>query len=345
MLLCLASVLPATATDLNIVSPVGSTVKWEQLPDVTENGTDVAATFEPAIPRELADDFLCTTTGPITNVHLWGSWMNDQVMPITNIHLSIHANIPANQSPTGYSIPGNVLWQFNFSQNLFTQTLYHQGTAEWWYDPYSGLVLPQADHEIWEYNISVDPAIAFSQQGTATNPIVYWLDAYVEAPGGNFGWKTTPTHWSDDAVCLTTGANPWQELVYPPGHPYATQSIDLAFQIDTTPPTITIVLPTLTFGGISVKVVSNKSVSVVPWNIGLKGSFWNKPPNPNFEGTLQQVEANKTYVIRTGFLLGLGKFDLTVQVDGFMVQTTGFIFLFIILVRPPSPNRLGNPGP
>ena len=340
MLICFTAVLPIVATNTPTVSPLNATnVKWVQPPDITENGTDVATTFEPAMPRELADDFLCTTTGPITNVILWGSWMNDQVVPITNIHLSIHANIPANQSPTGYSIPGNLLWQFNFSQNLFTQILYHNGTAEWWYDPYSGLLLPQADHEIWEYNITIDPAIAFSQQGTATNPIVYWLDVNVEAPGGNFGWKTASTHWNDDAVYLTTGANPWKELNYPVGHPFVNQSIDLAFQIDTTPPTITVVLPTLTFGGISVKVVSNKSVSAIPWTIGLKGSFWNKPPNPNFEGVFPQLEANKTYVIRTGFLLGIGKFNLTVQVDGMApIKTTGFIFLFIILVHPPNPN-------
>jgi hypothetical protein len=345
VLLCLASVLPATATDQKIVSPVQSTVKWRQLPDITENGTDVAATFEPAIPRELADDFLCTTTGPITNVHLWGSWMNDQVMSITDIHLSIHADIPANQSPTGYSIPGNVLWQHNFTQDLFKQTLYHEGTAEWWYDPYNGLLLPQADHEIWEYNITIPTAIAFVQNGTAANPTVYWLDAYVDTQGGNFGWKTTPDHWNDDAVYLTTGTNPWQELVYPAGHPYANQSIDLAFEIDTTPPTITVVIPTVSIGKISVKVVSGSSVMAVPWHMGVNERFLLRPRNLTFQGVIQQLDANTSAVIQTGFILGFGPFDFMVQVGGMApVETTGFILFFIILVHPPNPNRLGDTG-
>jgi len=340
MLLCFTVGLPFVATNsMATPSSSGTVTKWVQLPDLTENGTDVAVTFDAAIPRELADDFQCTTPGPITNVILWGSWMNDQVEAIANFHLSIHADIPAAQSPTGYSIPGAVLWQMNFTQGQFTQRLYHEGTAEWWYDPYSGLLLPQADHAIWEYNISINPTVAFNQQGTAANPIVYWLDVTVVAPGGNFGWKTTPAHWNDDAVYFVPGSIPWQELFYPVGHPYFNQSIDLAFQITTTPPIITVVLPKLSFGQIPIKLTAVKNLSQVVWVVGTEGKFWNRPPNPNFTGVIQQLTANKSATIHAGPLLGFGKFNLSVQVDGMApITTTGFIFVFIIIVKPPNPN-------
>ena len=30
-------------------------------------------------PYILADDYLCTQTGPITEIHIWGSWYHDRV--------------------------------------------------------------------------------------------------------------------------------------------------------------------------------------------------------------------------------------------------------------------------
>ncbi|MCK4409643.1 MAG: hypothetical protein KAW67_06130, partial [Candidatus Eisenbacteria sp.] len=45
--------------------------KWVQMPDLDFTGTDVNCT-EPWYL--LADDFLCTETGPILDVHIWGSW-------------------------------------------------------------------------------------------------------------------------------------------------------------------------------------------------------------------------------------------------------------------------------
>lgn len=41
--------------------------KWEQLPD--EDGWDVMA-----MDRCLADDWACTRSGEVTDIHFWGSW-------------------------------------------------------------------------------------------------------------------------------------------------------------------------------------------------------------------------------------------------------------------------------
>src|SRR5947209_8506514 len=34
-----------------------------------------------------ADDFLCRSYGNITDIHIWGSWLNDQVDPNTTFEL------------------------------------------------------------------------------------------------------------------------------------------------------------------------------------------------------------------------------------------------------------------
>ena len=51
----------------------GPPAKWVQLPDMTPMGLDVKATQ----PNIVADDFLCTKTGAITNIQVWGSWLGD----------------------------------------------------------------------------------------------------------------------------------------------------------------------------------------------------------------------------------------------------------------------------
>src|SRR5881628_2400901 len=58
----------------------GDPAKWVQMPDL-QNGMDVLDTFSPILPynKILADDFKCTQTGPITSIHIWGSWLNDRV--------------------------------------------------------------------------------------------------------------------------------------------------------------------------------------------------------------------------------------------------------------------------
>lgn len=77
--------------------------KWEQIPDTSTNGLDVLA----AVPRGLADDFRCTTTGPITQIRLRGSWLNDNVATQACFCLGIFADIP--RQGTNYSRPGQLL--------------------------------------------------------------------------------------------------------------------------------------------------------------------------------------------------------------------------------------------
>ena len=82
---------------------------------------------------------------------------------------------------------------------------------------------------------------AFLQEGTPTQPRVYWLDLQAQVPGPvpQFGWKTCITNWNDDAVWVRAGEPynvppmpAWNELRYPQGHPRQGDSIDLAFRLN-----------------------------------------------------------------------------------------------------------------
>ncbi|MGD0077411.1 MAG: right-handed parallel beta-helix repeat-containing protein [Sedimentisphaerales bacterium] len=216
-------------------------VKWEQQPDTGlyegsyGTGVDIRFDRSDGFNRLLADDFLCTQTGPIRKVRLWGSWHNDVRCQIKKIHLSIHNDKPASEN-YGMSEPNTLLWSKDINATDINETLYYT-VPEWWWDPYTSMFgnYP-GDTQIWQYDINI-PYHAFVQQGDSNHPIVYWLDAYAELdpmdpnfPMAQFGWKTSSQHWNDDAVWL----NPqymWNELSYWSGHPYYTDSIDLAFGI------------------------------------------------------------------------------------------------------------------
>ncbi|MEA1906014.1 MAG: GEVED domain-containing protein, partial [Euryarchaeota archaeon] len=64
--------------------------KWVQLPDLTQNGTDIKVDEL----RNIADDFECTSQSLLTDVHFWGSWKDDKKGKIRNIRLSIHSDDP-----------------------------------------------------------------------------------------------------------------------------------------------------------------------------------------------------------------------------------------------------------
>jgi hypothetical protein len=219
----------------------GSTVKWEQLPDLTEYGMDVTCSNNPMFgpPVVLADDFLCTTQGLITDIHVWGSWWQDilpEDMGSVIFHLSIHEDIPAGVL-ADWSMPGDILWERIFTAQEYNYELYNEG-PEGWFDPHEQIYIPVGDSLCWLYNFYIDAAEAFMQEGTPDEPIVYWLQVQAEFldPLAMFGWKTSDEHWNDDAVWVQDVApfvGLWNELRYPPGHEYQGQSIDLAFQITT----------------------------------------------------------------------------------------------------------------
>jgi len=229
---------------------------FPQLPD--PDGWDVKATtihnpdYDPCEPasepylqhKVVADDWLCTATGPVSDVHFWGSWRRDIVSPIDSIHLSIHKDIPDPDGPTGplYSMPGKLLWEQDITDFVISGPFTGQ---QGWYNPNTGEAI-KPDHCMYhQINIEniIDPFI--QKEGT-----IYWLDIQVDVPylpptGGTggldpnqpeWGWKTSLDHWNDDAVYSDSGMGPWYELYDPIITP--PQSLDMAFVITPEPGTI-----------------------------------------------------------------------------------------------------------
>lgn len=276
----LIHILPAMLLLTVVVAPVSADwnpeqpAKWVQLPDLSTMGVDVDASGLGI----LGDDFLCKQTGPITDIHIWGSWLDDLLpMPVTGgqrnennvaFTLGICADIPDPDGPDnpGHSQPGDLLWWRAFQPGEFTARLYEEVfDGEGWYTPGdSGFFVFPGDKVVWQYNFLIDEAEAFIQAGTPEQPIVYWLcvKAAVVDPDARFGWKSSTDHWNDDAVwsqivvnglvdtnTITDGTGtlpppfeiePWRELRYPDGHEFQGQSMDLAFVITPEPATLAV---------------------------------------------------------------------------------------------------------
>lgn len=216
--------------------------KWVQLPDESMDGMDVKLyDTENMPPLVLADDFECTQTGPISDVHLWGSWRFDEVgdPSFISFHLSIWSDVPTNQV-NPYSHPGEMLWETNVFYPDFTMRQWtNVAPGEWWYDPGEDIWEPVSDTLIWQFNFLFDSTNSFVQEGTPEKPLVYWLAvrAFINDPKGGMwalGWKCSSQHWNDDAVYSFEPLQGWNELRYPIGHPLAEKSMDLAFVITTT---------------------------------------------------------------------------------------------------------------
>ena len=213
--------------------------KWEQPPDLSPTGIDVNDTsygMPNPPPYLLADDFQCHSTGPLTDITIWGSWTNDWETP-QNLWftLSIHSDIPS--QGTTNSMPGQLLWQQTFAPGEYGYQLVQlpYPLYEGWLTPPMNYIFP-GDHACFQCDFHVQTN-AFVQ----TNGTIYWLDVQAHLPtlagqqAPAFGWKTSPLHWNDDAVWVNAmepyNGNAWKDLHYPPGHQYYPASIDLAFRL------------------------------------------------------------------------------------------------------------------
>jgi hypothetical protein len=237
---------PAGAEPPPLVDP---DLKWVQYPDLSLLGMDVNTTED----LILADDFECNSPGYITQITIWGSWLNDYLPwgdptgtdPLAGepnavkFTLSIHDDIP-DPDGTGplYSMPGDVLWMKTFTPDEIYAVPYEEGIQEGWFDPRANRYIFPADTVCWFYTFVIDGREAFHQRGTVDDPNVYWLDvqAAPDDPDAKFGWKTTTLSesWNDDGVWgqgFEPYPGPWNELRYPPTHQLEDESVDLAFAI------------------------------------------------------------------------------------------------------------------
>ena len=175
-------------------------VKFLNPPNV-DGGLDVKDSRQNIV---LADDFLCTNAGPITDIYLWGSWLSNNIGTVTNFWIGIYNDIPATAAnPT--VIPARTCSGRRHSPLDNTEKLRGQREKRVFLIPPITPILGP-DNQAWFYCFhAINP---FVQQGTTASPTNYWLAVRALLPpdGTLYGWKTSLVPYNDAAVWGTVGA-------------------------------------------------------------------------------------------------------------------------------------------
>jgi len=253
------------ADDPNDIAKVK--MHFAQPPDMNTTGMDVQFDCNPTF---LGDDWLCTETGFVSDIHLWFSSLGDgypTTNQIANIYVAIYTNDPGPPSK-----PDVLLWEHYYDPDdpKITIRKVCDNCPQGRFAPETGTWIPIDHQEVWQLNIKSIEDPFEQQEGT-----VYWLVAWmtpVNPEPGFFGWKTadynqypgpyTGEAFMDDAVWASCFPGPptpyvWLPMVYPAGHPYMGQSFDLAFVITSSG------IPTLNQWGLIVLVLLLVATSVV----------------------------------------------------------------------------------
>jgi hypothetical protein len=200
----------------------GHKMHYPQLPD--EAGWDVLATGSPQYAVNLADDWMCTETGWVKDIHFWGSWKHGIEAPILFFGFRIWSDIPAIHSPTGYSMPGEMLWERVLTPDMMG---IDPPTPEGWYNPVNGEFIPDDHQAYYRYDLYLDSLDWFWQEEGR----IYWLSIICSHMGPmetEWGWKSSIYHFNDDAVWGLEGEFNWVDIWEPPDFE---TSLDLSFVI------------------------------------------------------------------------------------------------------------------
>ena len=166
------------------------------------------------IDQWLADDFLCTETGPIHDIHFWYSFLEDIEGEILPLDIAIYDDA----GPPSFG-PGVPLWTWN---GMGTVTVRPYGSGpQGFICPSTGFIQPPPDHfEFYQINIE-DISEPFQQIADTT----YWLviRSQIPQPMAVPGWKTSVTQFQSPALWSTDLMN-WRPIETPEMH-------DLAFVI------------------------------------------------------------------------------------------------------------------
>ncbi|MCP4547283.1 MAG: hypothetical protein GY835_12560 [bacterium] len=196
----------------------GHKMHWPQTPK--QGGCDVE--FGAGEGWALGDDWQCTESGYVDEIHFWISWNENLVQDIAMFTISIFADIPADQNPDGYSKPGELLWIRDFTR---TEVVIRdmEPDLQDWFDP-SGNAYYEDTHDFWQ-QVNV---VGFDEPFEQVEGTIYWL--VIDFHGLPFiGWKETDQNFNDDGVWWDRINDKWQEL----RHPIEQYSIDLAFVVNT----------------------------------------------------------------------------------------------------------------
>ena len=176
VLLAGATLLCASAAHLQ-----ASPIIYQQLPD----SSTAAMAVNDTVPRILADDFPLTQTTQITDLHVFGAFLSDNLPAAgaSDVTFSLSLHTDNGLSP---SLPVNPpLWQ---STTLPSNTSSPMPITEAFFDPVAGFV--GSDTMVFEYDFNIAPI--------TLGPGTYWLNVEAQ-PGATvngvtsiFGWADTP---------------------------------------------------------------------------------------------------------------------------------------------------------
>ena len=155
----------------------GHKMHFPQLPD--PNGWDVDFTT----PKFLADDWLCTGTGPVEDIHFWVSHQGGEIPVLWGLDVRIFDNVPASAAGPAFSQPGQELWNANLSISDI-QTAPGGVGDQGWFDPYTGVAIPSDHTSFFQINLTDFDEPFIQQQGD-----IYWLGISLDVSHED-GWKT-----------------------------------------------------------------------------------------------------------------------------------------------------------
>jgi uncharacterized repeat protein (TIGR01451 family) len=206
----------------------GHKMHFPQLPD--PYGWDVYATagLDQYPQVSVADDFKCSETGYIRDIHFWGSWRMGIVGEILYFVITLSEDIPANPPQIPYSRPGETLKEWTIYEWEESPPIDPPG-MQGWYEPHNNYWKENDHHDYYQYNVDLDENEWYMQQKDK----IYWLGISavvvdIENPVSQpfWGWKTSDTsqypepyagmHYIDDAVWGYWYQLDWQEILEPP---------------------------------------------------------------------------------------------------------------------------------
>ena len=204
--------------------------KYFQRPNYNDYERVVLSAVNPTI---VADDFVCTEFGYITQFIVWGSWLYEYPPGNDPYAVTFTVNVHENTVVGDANVPGEVLWSQSFAFDDFSVEEIHYASNSF-YDPNSGFYAEYSASRVWKYKLYPDDP-QFLQEGMPEAPIKYWLSVSAVPLDGEarFGWVNSgiPYPPTTEPAVFRQGSDPWEQMAYPAEHPAEGLPIDLAFAI------------------------------------------------------------------------------------------------------------------
>jgi hypothetical protein len=169
----------------------------------------------------LADDWQCSASGPVDDIHFWISWESDDLGVLPIVAVEIHADAGG--------IPGLVLWARTF---LDVPYVAYGSGMQGWMAPEGPAWVPNNHQLFQQVNLTNIPDPFIQTEGTR-----YWLAIMVDWTSGVQsppGWKTSLDQFGHTPVWLNWYSGLWTPL---PPDPTTGQLLSMAFVITGGEPT------------------------------------------------------------------------------------------------------------